>query len=157
MERRVFMTEQGMVTITCPECQNTVTKRIGEYEHIDDVKKIKCSCSCGTSFKVILEKRKYFRQDTHYSGKYKYTAADGSNKNGLLYVLDVSQSGLKFKINMDPVFKIGDQIFVEFYIDKQGNRVVRKDGIIRGIRGKTVGMEFLSTEHYDEFGKLLFK
>ncbi len=76
--------------------------------------------------------------------------------HGLLYVLDVSQSGLRFKISMDPVFKVGDKILVEFYIDKEGNRIVRKEGIIRGIRGQDVGLEFLSTEHYDEYGKLLF-
>ncbi len=41
-------------------------------------------------------------------------------------------------------------------IDKEGNRVVRKEGIIRGVRGYDVGMEVLTTEHYDEYGKLLF-
>jgi hypothetical protein len=55
------------------------------------------------------------------------------------------------------VFNVGDQIWVEFYIDKEGNRLVRKEGIIRGIRGQNIGMEFLTTEHYDEFGKLLLR
>jgi hypothetical protein len=157
MDKKIFMTEQGMATISCPECQNTVTKCIGEHELIDKVKKINCSCSCGHSFKVIIEKRQFFRKGTHFSGKYKYCLSDGSEKYGLLYVLDVSQSGLRFKINIEPVFNVGDQIWVEFYIDKEGNRLVRKEGIIRGIRGQNIGMEFLTTEHYDEFGKLLLR
>ena len=157
MEKKVFMTEQGLVTITCPECQNTVTKCVNDYESIDIVKKIKCTCSCGALFKVTLEKRKYFRKDTNYSGRYTYKASDGSQKNGLLYIVDISQSGLRFKINTDPVFNIDDQVTVEFYLDKKGDQIVRKEGIIRGIRGKNIGMEFLTTEHYDVFGKLLFQ
>ena len=157
MEKKIFMTEQGMATITCPDCQNTVTKCIGDYELIDKVKRIRCSCSCGALFKVTLEKRKYFRKETHYSGKYTYKAPDGKNKNGLLYVMDISQSGLKFKTNMEPLFGVGDQIMVEFYIDQKGKRIVRKEGIIRGIRNENIGMEFLTNEHYDEFGKLLFQ
>ena len=102
----------------------------------------------------ILQTRAY----TWYTNSEKYTfkTHDGSEKHGLLYVLDVSQSGLRFKINMDPVFEVGDQLWIEFYIDKEGNRVVRKEGIIRGIRGHDVGLQFLSTEHYDEYGKSLF-
>ena len=155
MEKIIFMTAQGMATITCPSCQKTVTKCIGDFELINQVRRIKCSCSCGAFFKVILEKRKYFRKKTYFSGKFTYEPPNGKRKNGLLYVLNISQSGLGFKTNMQPVFGIGDPIMVEFFIDKKGNRIVRKDGIISGIRAENIGMEFLTTEHYDEFGKLL--
>jgi hypothetical protein len=157
MDKKIFMNEQGMATITCPECETTVTKRIGDYEHIDDVKQIKCSCSCGATFRVTLEKRKFYRKESNFSGKYTLKAPDGSEKHGLLYVRDVSQSGLRFEVNMDPVFEVDDQIWVEFYVDEEGKRLIRKEGIIRGIRGHDVGMEFLTTEHYDEYGKLLLQ
>ena len=157
MELRVFMNDNGVATFKCPKCQNLQIKDIGKFNKITNVKKIKCSCSCGNTFRVILEKRKFFRKDAELVGRYRIRSQDNKEKRGTFTIIDVSQSGLMFITNVKHDLQIGDELIVEFYIDKEQNFLVSKEGIIRRIIDKKVGIQLNTTEHYDRFGRLFIR
>jgi len=46
---------------------------------------------------------------------------------------------------------------VEFILEKKQEKFISKKGVIRRIIDKKVGIQFDTTEHYDQFGKLLLR
>jgi hypothetical protein len=157
MEPRVFMNEDGLATFKCPKCQNLQTKDIGKFDKIDQVKRIKCTCSCGNTFTVIFEKRKFFRRDIELVGRYKTRSKDDKEIRGTCTIIDVSQSGLLFTTNVKHDLEIGDQLEVEFYIDEEQTFLVLKKGVIRRIIDRNVGIEFNTTQHLDRYGWLFIR
>lgn len=157
MEPRVFMNNDGLATFKCPKCQKLKTKDIGKFDKITKVKRIKCTCSCGNTFSVIFEKRKCFRKDIELMGRYKARSQDDKEMIGTCTITDVSQSGLMFFTNLKHDLTIGDKLMVEFYIDQEQDILVSKEGVIRRIIDRKVGIEFNTTEHYDLFGRLFIR
>ena len=155
MALKVFINEKGLATFKCPACSHTQTKSIGSFDKIARVKKIKCSCPCGNIFTAILEKRAFYRKEANFVGRYIYRPPDGLEMRGALQVLDVSQSGLLFKTNLKHDLSVGMKITVEFYLDEERNILITKEGTVRRIIEKKVGIKFLTAEHYDQLGKFL--
>lgn len=154
MAQKVFMNDKGLAIFKCPECENISTKDIGSFDKIQKVKRIKCRCYCGHAFTVSLEKRRYFRKATQLVGRYVTRSREDEQIRGTMIVIDVSQSGLMFKTNVNHDLEIGDEVKVDFFLDKERNISISKEGIIRRIIDRKVGIQFHSTEHYDAFGKL---
>ncbi len=154
MELRVFMNDNGLATFKCPKCQNLQVKDIGKFDKITKVTKIKCTCSCGHTFTVIFEKRKFFRKEVELQGRYKTRSQENKEKRGTFTIIDVSQSGLMLITNVKHDLKIGDKLILEFYIDEEQNFLIRKEGIIRRIIDKKIGIHLNMIDHCDRFGRL---
>ena len=157
MEHSVFMNDKGLATFKCPKCLISRTKDIGNFDKIAVVNRIKCSCSCGNSFTVKLEKRKFYRKDIELVGRYISLTQESNEMRGSIKIIDISQSGLMFKTNIKHDLKIGDKLMVEFILEKKQEKFISKKGVIRRIIDKKVGIQFDTTEHYDQFGKLLIR
>lgn len=151
MTVKVFINDRNMAMFACPACETTKTVDVSEYKDIDKAVKVKCKCKCGNAYTAILERRKFFRKETNLSG----VCIAGRDDRCLMSVKDILRSGLGLKLNHKPDFKANDKKIVKFYLDDEPRSLIKKEVIVRIIRGFDVGVEFLSFEHYDRLGLYL--
>ncbi len=156
-EMRVFISDKNITTIVCPKCNNSVTRNLGDVRRIQKAIRIKCQCSCGHEYKVLLERRKHFRKQTNLGGRYLFQSENGNVKKGLIRVLDISQTGLKFKTNSKPELEPGDEITIEFLLNDKAGSKIEKDCVVKRVKGFRVGVAFLTTDHYGPLGSYLMR
>ena len=114
MPEKVFITSKNVVTFTCPKCFKSKTADVSKYiSHSTEVK-IKAKCTCGNTFRVILDRRKFYRKLVTLPGIY---ICEKEEIRGPMKVIDLSIGGLKFKVNVKPAFLINDKLLVEFNLD----------------------------------------
>ena len=75
----------------------------------------------------------------------------------MLRIIDVSQSGVQFKLNNEPTFNVGDQLTIEFKLDDKERSQICEVGIVRRIQSNSIGLEFKTTDHYGPLGQYLFR
>jgi len=150
--QKVFLNENGEASFVCPECGKRSKRNMEKFLNIDSPLKLKCKCKCGKSYFALLERRKYIRKKTKLNGK--FLSRDNSRK-GLMQVVDMSQSGLKMFLNIEPAFFRNDELLLEFRLDNMQRDIVKREVRVRNIKGREVGVEFFNVEHYDKLGKYL--
>lgn len=149
---KIFLNDDGGASFVCPQCGRSSKRDVSKYLNIDSPLKLKCRCKCGHSYGVQLERRKYVRKKTKLSGKF---LTKDNSKKGLMKIVDMSQSGLKMFLNVEPDFFAGDELVLEFKLDNRERDLVTREVIVRSIKGKEVGVEFMNDEHYDRLGKYI--
>ena len=70
-------------------------------------------------------------------------------------VLNISRGGIKFKVTVLPKFKEGDTVEVEFILSYKKHILIRKEVIVRNIRGYEVNAEFCSFSNQDPQDKAI--
>lgn len=150
---KAFITSENTATITCPACQKTVTKDVSRFKGTDTHIKLKARCQCGHSYTVFLERRKQYRKSVELRGTYKrqdpQARSANSEQSGSMTVLDISRTGIRMKLNVPPRFRVGDQIALEFRLDDANKSLVRRDVIVRNIKGLYVGATYAMAQSYD--------
>jgi len=144
-----------MATFVCPECNLSTTKEASQYNKLDKEVRFKIKCTCGYSYSVLLERRKQFRKETNFLGKYIHHPSPGQVKEGSLRVKNISRSGLKLDLNTMPVIAIGSELSVEFNLDDKQKTLIKKGIIIKTISDTIVGGEFCSFDASDSADKAL--
>jgi len=143
MSEKVFVTSKNVVTFTCPKCFKSKAADVSKYiGHTTEVK-IKAKCSCGNTFRVILDRRKFYRKLVSLPGIY---ICEKEEIRGPMTVIDISIGGLKFKVNVKPIFSINDKLLVEFNLDNKSRAPIRDWVIVRKIADLQVGAEFISDD-----------
>jgi hypothetical protein len=153
-EQKVFINSENMATFICPQCNNAVVKDLGAQRKADHAVRIKCRCKCGHTYRVLLERRSYFRKACMLEGVYTFSISGGPERRGRMNIKDISQSGLLIETEAPPLFSVGDKLGLEIHLDADDESPVFEEGVVRRIRGKRVGIEFLSREHYGRLGAL---
>ena len=152
MLEKVFVNENNIAVFICPECKKSRNIDVSKYKNLDKASKIKCSCPCGHSYNVILEKRKYYRKKANFPGIYvNIVSSIGANfleevGRGTLKVTDISRTGIQFTLNIQHDFSLHDKILVEFRLDDKQRTPIKKEVIIKNINGLEIGAEFFSTD-----------
>ena len=150
---RTFISSDNTAAITCPECQKTIIKDVSQYAEADNMIKLKAKCPCGYAFTVVLERRKQYRKATELPGTYLYTPSHGASKSaqhwGAMTVTDISRTGIRMKLNVQPRFQVGDRISVEFRLDDANSSLIKRDVIIEHIKGMEVGAAYAMAQSYD--------
>jgi predicted oxidoreductase len=149
---KIFLKDNGEASFVCSACGRTSKRNMEKFLNIDSPLKIKCQCKCGHSYSAQIERRQYIRKKTKLSGKF---LTPDQAKKGLMSVVDMSQTGLKMFLNVAPEFNRGEKLMVQFNLDNRQRDLVSREVLVRNIKGKEVGVEFLSPEHYDKLGKYL--
>ena len=155
MAQKVFVTGTNMVVFECPECAKSKTADVSKYKDLRQVVRLKVKCPCGHSYKVILERRKYYRKDVNFSGTYTHVFSDYREDKGGMTVKDLSNSGVKIKLNVEKDFKIGDILSVEFSLNDKQRSLIKKDAVIKKISNSYVGLEFNSIDSSDPSDKAI--
>ncbi|MFC1837259.1 PilZ domain-containing protein [Thermodesulfobacteriota bacterium] len=144
--QKAFVREDGTTVLKCPYCRHARTVSV---EKIKDKKKvIKVKCSCQESYSVSLELRKMYRKSTSLKGRYVNLSLN--NETGTMVVKDVSMGGIGFEAVGANNIKREHELEVTFTLDDTHSSVVKKQVVVRIVRDKFVGCEFLHAHEYDK-------
>jgi hypothetical protein len=153
--QKIYLSDKNTALFKCPKCHVSKKSDVSKYKNLETSIKLKVKCPCGNVYEVILERRKQFRKGTHIPGKFHYTSLFGEEQNGIMTVLDISKGGFKFKMLLDPKFKKGEIIEVEFNLDNSGNTIIQKQVFVRNIKGTIVNVELCSFDPNDSGDKAI--
>jgi hypothetical protein len=149
MTAKVLINEQNMSTFICPKCNKAKTANVSKFKDIEKAVRIKHNCSCGHSYSVILERRKHNRKQLNLVGA--YTSLKDNNR-GSMTVVSLSRIGLGFEPSIEHKFDMGEKILLEFRLDDKQQSLIKRESVVRSIKGKLVGVEFSRHDHHDQLG-----
>jgi hypothetical protein len=151
---RVIITDDNTATFVCPKCKKWKTKDVSRYKNTETSVRVKIKCPCGHAYAVILERRKCIRKNVNLPGKFiSYKKSEADN----IIVTDISQTGLRFKLEFPQDFAPEEKLNLEFTLDDKQRSLVKKKVIVRTVKDLSIGVEFLSAGHYDKLGPYLFR
>jgi hypothetical protein len=156
-EDRVFINDRGEATFICKACNKGVIRDLSDFILTRSAVRLKCKCSCGNVYRVLVERRRHFRKPVNLIGVLFYAAGKGGQVKGLIKIRDISQSGIQFSINSMPEFKVGDKLTIEFTLDDEEHSKIREEGTVRRIQSNIVALKFNTTDHYGKLGRYLFR
>ena len=149
-EEKVFIKDDKAKFI-CPKCKKVTIEDVSQFRDIEVVVRIKHGCTCGHSYNVLLERRKFYRKNVNLTGTFCYM--NDRNKIAML-IKDVSRGGLKMIVSHPGNFKEGDKLFVEFHLDDKHKTLIQKEVIIRNrYNNRTIGVEFTSRDMKNPYDK----
>ena len=156
-EHRIFINDREEGTFICPACNKGVIRDLSQFAQTRTAVRLKCKCSCGNAYRVLLERRHHYRKPVSLVGMYFFQGGKGAPIKGLIKIRDISQSGIQFLVNSMPEFQVGDNLTIEFTLDDEERSQIREAGIVQRIQSNIVGLDFKTTDHYGKLGRYLFQ
>lgn len=150
MTQKVFVSHDNMATFVCPKCKNTKRMNVISFLKLENIVKLKHTCTCKHIYSVILERRKCIRKKVHLTGN----LIRGKEQKPLV-INELSRYGLKFKVFFKTKIEIGDQLLIEFTLDDAKRSVTKQKIVVRNKIDQYNGAEFITTEHYGNFGSYI--
>lgn len=151
---KIFVNDNKTIHVSCPKCGHGRNKDVSKYLDLslDQAIQFKYHCPCGHSFSLQVERRRYVRKKVNFKGtlifnrqKYNIMILD-------ILVLDISRYGLKIKLVDKFKIEKGQRITINFQLDDKYRSKVSKEAVVKNLNFPTIGVEFLSHNHYDKFG-----
>jgi hypothetical protein len=142
---KVYVNHNDEGTITCPHCEKS--KQLNFAKQKTSHEPLRVKCTCGNSFKIIVEIRTYYRKKTGLRGHY---ATPDSNKSGSIIVEDLSLTGLGFRTRLPHSLQRGEVIALRFVLDNKVQSEVQKQAIVRRIQGCFIGAQFCDLQAFDK-------
>lgn len=151
MTDNVFIYKDNKAIVICPKCEKSKTIDVSKDIGSKYLVRLQHKCSCGYLYIVLLERRKRHRKIVNLPGTFIYSVAKEQVDKGLMTIQDITRAGLCFKLdaNTKQKFNIGDKFLLEFHLDDKSRSLIKKEAIIRNIRGPFIGVEFSSVDLYD--------
>jgi hypothetical protein len=135
---RVYVSEKGEALIRCNQCGRKKAASAADYRVVG--KKLKVSCSCGSTFVVSFDWRRFYRKPVNLLGDY---LKDGDSVGmKTMVVVDVSLGGIRIQTLHDHDLKVDDVIQVTFYLDNALKSLISRNAVIRKVHDRFVGAEF---------------
>ena len=144
--QKTFVREDGTTVLKCPFCRHARTVSVQKIK--DKKKVIKIKCSCQKSYSVSLELRKLYRKTVSLNGK--YVNLSQNNESGMMIVKDVSMGGIGFDTVGGSSIAKGHELELTFTLDDTHSSVIKKQVVVRIVRDKFVGCEFVHAHEYDK-------
>jgi transcription elongation factor Elf1 len=146
MTEKIFIYNDNKAIIICPNCEKSKT-----IDVVEDTARLQHKCSCGYLHSVLLERRKRHRKITNLKGTYTCLVSGKQVAKGSMTIQDITRAGLSFKFDQSAgqKFNMGDNLLLEFHIDDESKSLIKKQGVIRHMRGPYIGVEFSSVDLYD--------
>ena len=145
---RFYSNNKGNLVFICPFCGDHHEETINDFNDKDD--KTTVACSCGNSYHVQVELRKYYRKKICLEGMYKkLTDPKGS---GRMFVIDLSFTGCRIDASISHNLNVGDRIGLAFTLDNAPGRMIKKEAIVQAVNGGYIGCKFIvATGAYDKY------
>ena len=156
-EHRVFLNDREEGTFICPACDKGVIRDLSQFSQTRTAVRLKCKCSCGNVYRVLVERRRHFRKLANLVGMFTFRGGKGPPTKGLIKIRDISKSGIQFSVNSIPEFEVGDKLIIEITLDDEDRSQIREEGMVRRIQANIVGLSFKTTDHYGRLGQYLFR
>ena len=142
---RVFVTEDGLAAITCPNCGLTRKVPVGSYCGKRNTLKVRCRCQ--QTFTTQLEFRSYHRKSTELRGIYDVLADRGG---GRAIITDLSRNGIGFMVSGIHNVKVGHNILIDFSLDDQKQTKLQKRAVVRSVNQNRIGCEFSRMQAFEK-------
>jgi len=155
MTQTVFVADNNIATLVCPECNASKNTDVTKYKDLEKLVRLKIKCTCGSSYSVMLERRRYYRKETNLPGTYVYSSAGGQQQKGPMTVTEISRGGVRLKVMVLPKFEVGATFYVEFHLDDKQQSLIKKEVTARMLADRFVGAEFCSIDPSDPSDKAL--
>lgn len=146
MVKKLFVNSDNIATFECPKCKKSWEKDLSQQIDRFINNRIKCTCPCGFSFPVTLDKRRHLRKITDLTGSFVH---ERSKRRGIIRVKNISKSGVGFELTSEQFMHIGDRLGLKFNLDDPESSFLYKEVIVKKIDGKYVGVEFCESRHRD--------
>lgn len=155
MMRKVYMDTKGIAMFVCPQCGKAKTADVSKYKNSNTAIKIKMKCSCGHFDTCILERRDFYRKEVNLAGVYTRLLEDKLTDKGLMTVKDLSQNGIKMKLNVKRDLKLYDKFFVEFNLDDRRRFLIQKKLVVKNINDFDIGARFIDIDTNDAYNRAI--
>jgi hypothetical protein len=131
----------GRALIQCPYCRSS---RIVDVTRLRSFREsVRVRCVCRQSFSASLEWRRAFREETRLDGLY---WRSGRDKDwGKIVVRNLSSAGIGFTTFTTHNLVRGDPLGITFSPDPPSDRDVKKKGIVKVVRERYVGCEWVES------------
>lgn len=143
--KKTFVREGGEATIVCPKCFKSRDAKVTHPTNKKPNFKVKCTCT--HTFKIQLEFRKSYRKDTLLVGH--YTLESPARAGGTTEIINLSETGLCFKVRGVHNIKEGNHGLVEFTLDNRKRTEMTKHFIVRNVSANNIGCEFLDQQAFE--------
>jgi hypothetical protein len=154
--KTIRLNAQGEGLLGCDQCGKTKVAQLAEVQHLG--KRLKVTCSCGHSFVVSIEARKFYRKNTHLLGAYAKTNSDRGVvlEQGPMTVEDMSRGGLRLRLSTSHTLRVHDSIEVHFKLDNVQHGAVRRQARVVWVDGSYVGAAWRdSSEDFNATNRIL--
>lgn len=143
--KKAFVREDGDTTIVCPRCFKSRTAKMTHPKNKNPTFKVRCTCT--HIFKIQLEFRKNYRKETMLVGQ--YILESPARAGGATEIINLSETGLCFKVRGVHNIKEGNHGVVEFTLDNRKQTEMTKKFIVRNITANSIGCEFLDQQAFE--------
>jgi hypothetical protein len=144
--RKVFVSHQGEALVICEVCGKSKKIKVRDTV-IEQYKPVKIKCSCGVDFLVLFEKRKYYRKSVGFIGNIR-PADETDKRDSLVFIVDLSQRGLRFRSSSDLDLKVGEVVIVRFVLEGTTKVPIQSTAVVKNIMSRHVGVEFLDLSEF---------
>ena len=150
MTKRTHLTISNTAQFACTACNRQWVEDVSEYLNVPSMVELTVTCTCGYSWKTLLERRRYFRKNVNFSGTYKHKLPDNEDSAGSMTVIDISRKGLKLKLDAaGDRFKKGDWLEVSFPLDNDAKTLIKKIVNVKNVFENFLGVVFSDAKHED--------
>jgi len=152
MVEKVFVNSENIATFKCPVCATSWEKDLSQLTDSLKNNRIKINCPCGFSSPAILEKRRHPRKTTDLTGAFMH---DRSKRRGIIYVKNISKSGVGIKLSAEQFIHAGDRLLLKFDLDDQEKTFLNKEAVVKHVEGNFLGLEFCEFRNDDRLESYL--
>lgn len=149
MPEIAYINERDTASFVCPDCGTTGNASVTKFKLLDQLIRLRCKCPCGTIYATTLDRRKNFRKEVDFRGRYEYSEQE---EQGTITVENISVGGLKFRLGIKGNFSAGHRLWVEFRLDDGQQSLIRREVEVRWMKDLTVGAQFVNMDQYDDLG-----
>jgi hypothetical protein len=136
--KKLYVNIDGTITFICPNCG--LARRGFADQYKDHKGSIKIECPCTNVYEIQLEFRKYYRKETALEGIYYRSAHSGDW--GKMVVKNLSMGGCGFETINTCTLVQGEEIKLEFVLDRGRDITIRKKAVVTEMEGRYVGCKF---------------
>lgn len=143
-QEKVFVSNDGTATISCPHCG--ITKQIPVERYRNKKHTVKIRCGCSESFIVQLEFRRNWRKRTELLGTYSIKSGGG----GSATIINLSKNGVGFSVSGLHRIQAGQKGSIDFVLDNRKSTRISKEIVIRSVDGNRIGCEFVANQPFEK-------
>ncbi|MCG6982107.1 MAG: PilZ domain-containing protein [Deltaproteobacteria bacterium] len=141
---RVFLSDSGKTTVRCPSCGKRHHTQVPKHFHN---KPVRGTCTCGESFPVLFDSRKYYRKQVRLPGEYWNTLGE----KHLMTVTTLSFSGAGFEAGLlNPSISSGETIRLNFLLKRNDKIWIRSSALVRRVNGNQIGVDFTGMDEHQQ-------
>ncbi len=153
MAQKIYIDSLDTAHFTCPTCNLEKIMQLSEYNLRRTTTKVKCKCKCGHTYMIILKKIMDSIQDTQLLGT--FTSKGRIRCSGKMIIKKLNSKGIMLRTNIEQNILPGLKLLLEFVLDDAKQSIVKKEVVVKAIKGKYLSAEFVTKEHDDNLGPYL--